>query len=61
MTKKQAVITIYLATVTCSLGALLLPRTDIWGALIVLSIVFCMLALVAVLESLTGLNKSDAP
>jgi len=61
MTKKQAVITIYLATVTCSLGALLLPRTDIWGALIVLSIVFCMLALVAVLERLTGLNKSDAP
>ena len=61
MTKKQAVITIYLATVTCSLSALLLPRTDIWGALIVLSIVFCMLALVAVLESLTGLNKSDAP
>lgn len=61
MTKKQAVITIYLATVTCSLSALLLPRTDVWGALIVLSIVFCMLALVAVLESLTGLNKSDAP
>ncbi len=58
MTKKQAVITIYLATVTCSLGALLLPRTDIWGAAIVLSIVFCMLALVGVLESLTGPNSS---
>ncbi len=58
MTKKQAVITIYLATVTCSLGALLLPRTDIWGAAIVLSIVFCMLALVGVLESLTGPNNS---
>ena len=58
MTKKQAVITIYLATVTCSLGALLLPRTDIWGAVIVLSIVFCMLALVGVLESLTSPNNS---
>ena len=58
MTKKQAVITIYLATVTSSLGALLLPRTDIWGAVIVLSIVFCMLALVGVLESLTGPNNS---
>ena len=58
MTKKQAVITIYLATVTCSLGALLLPRTDIWGAVIVLSIVFCMLALVGVLESLTGSSNS---
>ncbi len=60
MTKKQAVITIYLATVTCSLGALLLPRTDIWGAAIVLSIVFCMLALVGVLESLTGSNQSSS-
>ena len=46
--------TIYLATVTCSLGALLLPRTDAWGAVIILAIVFCMLALVGVLESLTG-------
>ncbi len=54
MTKKQAVVTIYLATVTCSLGALLLPRTDAWGAVIILAIVFCMLALVGVLESLTG-------
>lgn len=54
MTKKQAVITIYLATITCSLGALLLPRTDVLGAAIVIAIVLCMLALVAVLESLTG-------
>ncbi len=57
MTKKQAVITIYLATVTCSLGALLLPRTDVWGAAIVLSIVLCMLILVGVLESLAGSNE----
>ena len=56
MTKKQAVVTIYLATITCSLGALLLPRTDIWGAAIVVAIVLCMLALVGVLESLTGSN-----
>lgn len=59
MTKKQSVITIYLATVTCSLGALLLPRTDLWGAILVLSIVLCMLALVGVLESLTGSNQSN--
>lgn len=57
MTKKQAVVTIYLATVTCSLGALLLPRTDLWGAAIVVSIVLCMLALVGVLESLTGSHE----
>ncbi len=56
MTKKQAVVTIYLATITCSLGALLLPRTDVWGAAIVVAIVLCMLALVGVLESLTGRN-----
>lgn len=54
MTKKQAVATIYLATITCSLGALLLPRTDLWGAIIVLAIVLCMLSLVGVLESLTA-------
>jgi len=59
MTKKQAVITIYLATVTCSLGALLLPRTDATGAMIVLLIVICMLALVGVLETLTGRSAAD--
>jgi UDP-GlcNAc:undecaprenyl-phosphate/decaprenyl-phosphate GlcNAc-1-phosphate transferase len=60
MTKKQAVVTIYLATITCSLGALLLPRTDFWGAILILAIVGCMLALVAVLESLTGNNESKS-
>jgi len=54
MTKKQAVGTIYLATLTCSLGALLLPRTDWVGAGIVLLIVFAMLALIALFESLTS-------
>ena len=58
MTKKQAVITIYLATVTCSLGAFLLPRTDIWGSVIVLLIVVCMVALVGVLEGLAGSNHT---
>ncbi|MEI7458490.1 MAG: MraY family glycosyltransferase [Pirellula sp.] len=60
MTKKQAVVTIYLATITCSLGALLLPRTDIWGAVIVVAIVLCMLSLVGVLESLTGSNGTKS-
>ena len=59
MTKKQAVVTIYLATITCSLGALLLPRTDFWGAVIVIAIVLCMLSLVAVLESLTGTHPNQ--
>mgnify|MGYP003339637696 CR=1 FL=1 len=58
MTKKQAVATIYLATITCSLGALLLPRTDWIGAGLVLLIVFSMLGLIAVLESLTRSRKT---
>jgi UDP-GlcNAc:undecaprenyl-phosphate/decaprenyl-phosphate GlcNAc-1-phosphate transferase len=54
MTKKQAVVTIYLATLTCSLGALILPRTDWVGAGIVMLIVLAMLLLLGVLESLTA-------
>jgi len=54
MSKTQAVATIYLATLTCSLGALILPRTDMIGAGIVVSIVLAMLSLIAVLESLTA-------
>jgi len=53
MTKGQAVSTIYLATVTCSLGALILPRTDWIGAGLVLLIVLAMLGLIVVLESFT--------
>ena len=51
MSKKQAVLTIYLATATCSLGALALPRTDLPGAVIVLLSTACVLGLVGVLES----------
>lgn len=54
MSKQQAVATICLATLTCSLGALILPRTDVVGAVIVIAIVIAMLALIAVLESLTS-------
>ncbi len=51
MTKKQAVLTIYLATATCSCGALLLPRVDAVGAGLVLVVVCLTLTLVQVLES----------
>ncbi|MFM2219592.1 MAG: putative undecaprenyl-phosphate N-acetylglucosaminyl 1-phosphate transferase [Planctomycetota bacterium] len=57
MTKRQAVSTIYLATVTCSLGALILPRTDWIGAGLVLLIVLAMLGLIIVLESFTKKKK----
>jgi UDP-GlcNAc:undecaprenyl-phosphate GlcNAc-1-phosphate transferase len=59
MTKRQAVGTIYLATSTCSLGALLLPRTDWIGAGLVLLIVLAMLGLIALLESLTSKKSSS--
>ncbi|MFZ4470460.1 MAG: MraY family glycosyltransferase [Pirellula sp.] len=58
MTKKQAVGAIYLATLTCSLGALLLPRTDWIGAGLVLGIVLAMMAWIALLENFTSRNRS---
>ncbi len=54
MTKPQAVLTIYLATATCGLGALLLHQVDGVGAILVLLLVACTLLLVAVLESTGG-------
>ena len=54
MTQRQAVLTIYLATATCGLGALLLHQVDGVGAILVLLLVACTLLLVAVLESTGG-------
>ena len=51
MSKPQAVLTIYLTTATCGLGALLLHEVSLAGALIILLMVVCILALVAVLET----------
>jgi UDP-GlcNAc:undecaprenyl-phosphate GlcNAc-1-phosphate transferase len=51
MTKKQAVLTIYLATATCSVSALLLPRVDMVGAAIIVLGTFLVLGLVRTLES----------
>lgn len=48
--KKSAVLTIYLATTTCGLSSLLLHRTDLLGAAIVVLLVLSTLALIAVLE-----------
>jgi UDP-GlcNAc:undecaprenyl-phosphate/decaprenyl-phosphate GlcNAc-1-phosphate transferase len=51
MTKKQAVLTIYLATAACSVSALLLPRVDWIGAGIIVVGTLLILGLVRVLES----------
>ncbi len=50
LSKKGAVWTIYLATLTCSLGAILLPRTDWIGAILIVLIVASTLGLIAILE-----------
>ena len=51
MSKKQAVLTIYLATATCSLSALLLPRVDWVGAVLIVLGTALVLCLIRVLES----------
>ena len=51
MTPRQAVLTIYLTTATCGLGALLLHQVDLFGAGVVLLVVACTLVLIAILES----------
>lgn len=53
MSKKQAVLTIYLATGTCCLAAMLLNRTDWVGAILIVMMVMATLVLIAVLESLS--------
>jgi UDP-GlcNAc:undecaprenyl-phosphate GlcNAc-1-phosphate transferase len=48
----HAVLTIYLATLTTGLGALLLYRLPDWGsALVVLALIGCVVAMVAILET----------
>lgn len=56
LSKTQAVLTIYLTTATCGLGALLLHRVDVVGAAIIVLMVLCVLALIAILET-TARNK----
>mgnify|MGYP000950546742 CR=1 FL=1 len=51
LSKPRAVLTIYLATATCGLGALLLGQLNPLGASIVFLMVGCTLALVAILET----------
>lgn len=50
MSRTQAVLTLYLTTGTCGLGALLLPRVDAVGAWIILLLIGCILLLIHILE-----------
>ncbi|MDP6553676.1 MAG: MraY family glycosyltransferase [Pirellulaceae bacterium] len=51
LTKTQAVLTVYLMTTTCGLGAVLLHRLDLMGAIVVISMISCVLLLIAILET----------
>lgn len=51
LTKTQAVLTVYLTTATCGLGALLLHQVEWSGAIVILLLIGCVLTLIGVLES----------
>jgi len=56
LSRKQAVWTIYLLTVACGLGALLLHQINGFGASVLLLMVACVLVVIAVLESVGRRN-----
>lgn len=51
LTPGQAVLTVYLATAACGLGALLLHRVDTIGAVLIVLLVACLMGLIAILET----------
>lgn len=51
LSKPQAVLTVYLTTATCGLGALLLHRVDRVGAVFVMLLIGCILGLIGILET----------
>lgn len=50
LSRRAAVLTIYLATATTGLAATLLPHAGLWQTIVVLSIVVMVLCIVAILE-----------
>jgi UDP-GlcNAc:undecaprenyl-phosphate GlcNAc-1-phosphate transferase len=57
LSPKQAVWTIYLLTAACGLGALLLYQVNALGALVILLMIACMLATIAILEATARRNR----
>lgn len=56
MSRPRAVLTIWLVTATCGLGALLLYQINTFGACLVLLQVFCILLVIAILEATARRN-----
>lgn len=63
LSRAHAVLTIHLITLTTGLGGLLLYQVDGWpGALLVMGLVACVLAVIAILETAgRGLRNTDDP
>ncbi len=60
LSRRNAVLTVHLATLTTGLGALLLYRLTDWtGALIVIALIGCVLAIVSILET-AGRRKHES-
>jgi UDP-GlcNAc:undecaprenyl-phosphate/decaprenyl-phosphate GlcNAc-1-phosphate transferase len=51
LTKPQAVLTIYLTTATCALAGLLLHQVNTAGAVLVVLLVVCILAVIGIIET----------
>jgi UDP-GlcNAc:undecaprenyl-phosphate GlcNAc-1-phosphate transferase len=57
LSRRHAVWTVYLATLTTGLGALLLYRVDAWAdAALVVALIACVLAIIAILETVGRKN-----
>jgi UDP-GlcNAc:undecaprenyl-phosphate/decaprenyl-phosphate GlcNAc-1-phosphate transferase len=50
LSKTQAVLTIYLTSAACGLGALVLPQVNSAGAVIIALMIACLLGVIAILE-----------
>jgi UDP-GlcNAc:undecaprenyl-phosphate/decaprenyl-phosphate GlcNAc-1-phosphate transferase len=61
LSKAQAVLTIYLLTATCGLGALLLHEVDQVGAVLIVLLVACILLLIGILETAARRAQGAAP
>jgi UDP-GlcNAc:undecaprenyl-phosphate GlcNAc-1-phosphate transferase len=62
MTRTQAVLTIYLVTITTGLGGLLLYQVEGWpGAVLVMVLVLCALAVIAILETAARSKAARPP
>jgi UDP-GlcNAc:undecaprenyl-phosphate GlcNAc-1-phosphate transferase len=58
LSRGRAVLTMYLTTATTGLAALLLPQVNLFGAILIVLMTFCVLSLIAILEN-TARGRSN--